>query len=172
MLNSKIILAFLFILLFRENSISQTVQATTKADSLFNIGHYAEALNENLNSLHLIKSNNWPLLAIAHFKIGRSYYYLQKKKTAIEWFRNSNNYAIPVSYTHLAIIAIIIAAVYPMAKKALKTIELGVIGITALALCFIGVNEMVVLFGAGAIAMLLAVLKRSEKINCLLYTSK
>lgn len=64
-----------------------------------------------------------------------------------------------------AIIAIIIAAVYPMAKKALKTIELGVIGITALVFCFAGVNEMAVLFGAGAIAMLLAAIKRTDKIN-------
>ena len=64
-----------------------------------------------------------------------------------------------------AIIAIIIGAVYPLAKKALKTIELGIIGIVALALCFFGINEIIVMFGAGLIALALVAVKSNTKLN-------
>ncbi len=64
-----------------------------------------------------------------------------------------------------AIIAIIIGAVYPLAKKALKTIELGIIGVASLLLCFSGINEISVMFGAGLLACLLAALRRNTKLN-------
>src|ERR1700761_252454 len=54
-----------------------------------------------------------------------------------------------------AIIAIILAAVFPLAKKALKSIELWVIGALALGASLAGVNEIVVMFGAGLIVLLL-----------------
>lgn len=54
-----------------------------------------------------------------------------------------------------AIIAIILAAVYPLAKKSLKTIELGIIGLAALLLTLFHFNEILVMFGAGLLALLL-----------------
>ena len=61
-----------------------------------------------------------------------------------------------------AIIAIILAAIYPLAKKSLKTIELGIIGVIALILCLIGINEIYVMLGAGLIAMALAAMRNHE----------
>lgn len=52
-----------------------------------------------------------------------------------------------------AIIAIIAAAVYPLAKKSLKSTQLWLIGIAALVLNFFGISEIIVLFGAGFLAM-------------------
>jgi two-component system NarL family sensor kinase len=86
------IISLLFLLNF--NSYSQTSNSLLKGDSLFNLGHYAEALNEELKSLNsLSNSNNCLLLSLTHLKIGRLYYYLQNKKTAIDWFRKSNRFA-------------------------------------------------------------------------------
>ena len=56
-----------------------------------------------------------------------------------------------------AIIAIILAAVFPLARKALKTVELGVIGVLALGTSLAGLNEVVVMFGAGLVVLLLYV---------------
>lgn len=64
-----------------------------------------------------------------------------------------------------AIISIIIAAVYPLAKKAFKSIELIIIGVLALAACFLGVNELIVLFGSGIILLLLSAIRSSNKLN-------
>jgi chromate transporter len=65
-----------------------------------------------------------------------------------------------------AIIAVIIAAIYPLAIKSVQTIELGVIGIVCLMLCFAGVPQLLVLFGAGFFALGLAAirLKQSDTI--------
>lgn len=63
-----------------------------------------------------------------------------------------------------AIIAIILAAVYPLAKKSLKTVELGMIGLTALALSLFGFNEIYIMVAAGLFALILAAI-RSKKIN-------
>ena len=61
-----------------------------------------------------------------------------------------------------AIIAIIIAAVYPLARKSLKTVELGIIGVLALILNLIGINEIYVLFGAGFVALALAAIRNNK----------
>jgi len=61
-----------------------------------------------------------------------------------------------------AIIAIILAAVYPLARQSLKSIELWIIGIGALVLSFTGFNEIFVLFGAGFIALLWSYLKNKN----------
>ncbi len=61
-----------------------------------------------------------------------------------------------------AIIAVILGAVYPLAKKALKNIEMGVIGIATLTLCLAGYHEMIVMFGAGFVAMIIAYIKNNE----------
>ncbi|MGD0711747.1 MAG: chromate efflux transporter [Bacteroidales bacterium] len=61
-----------------------------------------------------------------------------------------------------AIIAIILAAIYPLAKKSLKTIELGIIGVISLALCLIGINVIYVMFGAGLFALALAAIRNNK----------
>lgn len=64
-----------------------------------------------------------------------------------------------------AIIAVIIAAVYPMAKKSLHSMEMYLYAAIAIVLCFLGVNELVILFGTGALALLLSTFKNSNKVN-------
>ena len=61
-----------------------------------------------------------------------------------------------------AIIAIILAAVYPLARKSLKSIELGILGIIALSASLIGFNEIYVLFGTGFIVVALAALRNKK----------
>ncbi|MDB5136952.1 MAG: chromate transporter [Mucilaginibacter sp.] len=63
-----------------------------------------------------------------------------------------------------AIIAVIIVAIYPLAKKSIQTIELGVIGVVALLLSLFGYSEIIILFGAGFVAMGLAAI-RLKKTN-------
>jgi len=63
-----------------------------------------------------------------------------------------------------AIIAVVLAAVYPLAKKSLKTVELGIIGIIALILCLIDINEIYVMFGAGFFSLALAAI-RNNRVN-------
>ena len=58
-----------------------------------------------------------------------------------------------------AIIAIILAAVVPLAKRSLKSMELGMLGIATLILSLMGVNEIIVMFGAGFLFMALAALR-------------
>ncbi|HET6255787.1 MAG TPA: chromate efflux transporter [Puia sp.] len=59
-----------------------------------------------------------------------------------------------------AVIAVIAGAVYPLAKKAFKTRALWVIGGLALVAGLLGLNEIAVLFGGGAIAMAWYALRR------------
>lgn len=54
-----------------------------------------------------------------------------------------------------AVIAIIIAAVYRLGKKALKSVELGILGVLTLAATLLGVHEIVALFACGLLALLL-----------------
>lgn len=63
-----------------------------------------------------------------------------------------------------AIIAIILAAVYPLAKKSLKTIDLGLIGLAALFLALFHFNEILVLFGSGLFALFLKAI-RNKRFN-------
>jgi len=63
-----------------------------------------------------------------------------------------------------AIIAIILAAVYPLARKSLKSFELGILGIIALLASLFGFNEIYTLFGTGLIAVMLLIV-RNRKIN-------
>lgn len=61
-----------------------------------------------------------------------------------------------------AIIAIILAAIYPLAKKSVKTIELGIIGIISVVLSLIGINEIYVMFGAGFFILALAAMRNNQ----------
>ena len=61
-----------------------------------------------------------------------------------------------------AIIAIILSAVFPLARKALKNIQLGVIGILALMASLAGMNEIAVMFGAGFVILILYIGRRKS----------
>lgn len=63
-----------------------------------------------------------------------------------------------------AIIAIILAAVFPLAKKSLKSIEMAVIGLLVLTLSILNFNEIYLMFGAGFFALLVASF-RSKKLK-------
>jgi chromate transporter len=54
-----------------------------------------------------------------------------------------------------AIIAIILAAAWPLAKKAVRTTQLGIIGALVFLAIILGVDEIVAMFGAGLITILL-----------------
>ncbi|WP_281638140.1 chromate efflux transporter [Flavobacterium marginilacus] len=60
-----------------------------------------------------------------------------------------------------AIIAIILSAIFPLAKKSLKTIQLGIIGAVVLIFSLLNYNEIVLMFGAGIIALLIYYLKQN-----------
>jgi chromate transporter len=62
-----------------------------------------------------------------------------------------------------AIIAVILAAIYPLALKSLQTFELCLIGIVSLALCFFGISQLIILFGAGFLSMGIAALRLRKK---------
>jgi chromate transporter len=63
-----------------------------------------------------------------------------------------------------AIIAVILAAVYPLAKKSLKSILLAVIGIVVLLLSLLDFNEIYLMFGAGLFALLWYIV-RNERLK-------
>jgi chromate transporter len=63
-----------------------------------------------------------------------------------------------------AIIAIILGAIFPLAKKSLKSVELAIIGLAVLVLSLINFNEIYLMFGAGFLAMLLYSI-RNKKLN-------
>ena len=60
-----------------------------------------------------------------------------------------------------AVIAIILSASYKLGKKALKTTELGILGILTIAACIYGFNEIVVLFGCGLLGLILYYAKKA-----------
>jgi len=64
-----------------------------------------------------------------------------------------------------AIIAIILGAIFPLAKKSLKSTELVIIGILVLVGSLLNVNEIFLMFGAGFIALFLAYLRNSKENN-------
>ena len=61
-----------------------------------------------------------------------------------------------------AVIAIIIAAVYKLGSKALKTNTLGILGILTLVATFFGLNEIVALFSCGAVGLMLFIIQNSK----------
>lgn len=52
-----------------------------------------------------------------------------------------------------AIIAIILGAIFPLAKKSIKTISFGIIAVLVLVLSLLHFNEIILLFGAGFLAL-------------------
>lgn len=64
-----------------------------------------------------------------------------------------------------AIIAIILGAVFPLAKKSLKSIELAIIGLMVLLCSLLQFNEIYLMFGAGFLALLLASIRNNRGNN-------
>jgi len=62
-----------------------------------------------------------------------------------------------------AVIAIIISALISLGEKALKNIELGILGGATLIACLLGVNEIIALFSCGLIGLLLYFAKNASK---------
>ncbi|MCC7187024.1 MAG: chromate efflux transporter, partial [Acidobacteria bacterium] len=58
-----------------------------------------------------------------------------------------------------AVIAIILSALVPLGKKALKNAELGILGVATVVACLLGVHEIAALFGCGLMGVLLYRLK-------------
>jgi len=64
-----------------------------------------------------------------------------------------------------AIIAIILGAIYPLAKKSLKSKELIIIGLIVLVCALMNFNEIYLLFGAGFLALFLTYLRIKKQHN-------
>lgn len=64
-----------------------------------------------------------------------------------------------------AIIAIILSAVYPLAKRSLKSKELGIIGLVVLIGSLFNFYEIYLMFGAGFLALILAYLRNNKLKN-------
>ena len=56
-----------------------------------------------------------------------------------------------------AVIAVVLRTVFPLARKAVKSTALGVLGIAALAACLEGINDITVMLGAGFLALLFSI---------------
>jgi chromate transporter len=61
-----------------------------------------------------------------------------------------------------AVIAIILSAVYRLGKKALKNVELGILGALTLIACLLGVNEILALFACGLLGLILYFFRNSK----------
>ncbi|MFN3444360.1 MAG: chromate efflux transporter [Bacteroidia bacterium] len=64
-----------------------------------------------------------------------------------------------------AIIAIILGAIFPLAKKSLKSTELVILGLLVLVGSLININEVYLMFGAGFLALLLAYTRTHKQNN-------
>jgi chromate transporter len=60
-----------------------------------------------------------------------------------------------------AVIPIILAAALALAKRAVKTVTLGVVGTIVLVACLLGVDEIYAMFGAGLITLSLYITRRA-----------
>lgn len=70
-----------------------------------------------------------------------------------------------------AIIAIILAAIFPLAKKSVKTKTLALIGILALSLSILKINEIYILFGSGFLALLHSKIKNQQTLTLIPLTA-
>ncbi|MVM33962.1 chromate efflux transporter [Spirosoma sp. HMF4905] len=58
-----------------------------------------------------------------------------------------------------AVVALIVSALIPLAKKAVKSTELAMLGVATIVACLSGVNELAALFGCGFVGVLLYLVK-------------
>lgn len=63
-----------------------------------------------------------------------------------------------------AIISIVVSLMINLGKKALKTVELGFIGVACVILAVFGVNDIYILFGAGITGILIHLAKQKPKV--------
>ncbi len=61
-----------------------------------------------------------------------------------------------------AVISIILMAAYKLSKKAIKSKQLALLCVLAIIACLLGVNEIIVLFGAAILGVLLFFIKRNK----------
>ncbi|HEX6181872.1 MAG TPA: chromate efflux transporter, partial [Chitinophagaceae bacterium] len=61
-----------------------------------------------------------------------------------------------------AVIAVVVSSMIGLGRKALKNIELGIIGLAAAVAVLVGFNEIYVLFGAGLIGIIMHFIKTSS----------
>lgn len=61
-----------------------------------------------------------------------------------------------------AVIAIILGAVYRLGKKALKNVELGILGVLTLIVCLFGVHEILALFACGILGLIRYFIRNSK----------
>jgi chromate transporter len=66
-----------------------------------------------------------------------------------------------------AIIAVIVSTMITLGQKALKSVTLGIIGGLAAIITLLGVNEIYILFGAGAIGILIHLIQKQSTANTL-----
>jgi chromate transporter len=59
-----------------------------------------------------------------------------------------------------AVISIILMAAFRLGKKAIKNTQLAILGVLAIAVCLLGVNEIIVLFGFGLLGLMINVFKK------------
>jgi chromate transporter len=64
-----------------------------------------------------------------------------------------------------AIIAVILGAIFPLAKKSLKSIELAVVGFIVLIFSLLNFNEIYLMFGAGLLALILESIRNKKPNN-------
>lgn len=62
-----------------------------------------------------------------------------------------------------AIIAVVVSLMISLGRKALKNVELGIIGVIAAIATLAGVNEIYVLFGSGLIGIIIHLVKKQLK---------
>jgi chromate transporter len=67
-----------------------------------------------------------------------------------------------------AVLAIVPAAVYPLAQKALKSVYLGITAVIVLALSLLHFNEVYLLFGAGFVALTYAAWQQHKTTNSII----
>lgn len=61
-----------------------------------------------------------------------------------------------------AVIAIIIVAAFRLGKKAVKNIELAILGALTLVACLFGLNEIIALFGCGFLGLIIYLFKKNK----------
>jgi chromate transporter len=64
-----------------------------------------------------------------------------------------------------AIIAIILGAIFPLAKKSLKSTELIIIGLVVLVCSLLNINEIYLMFGAGFFALFITYIRNNKQHN-------
>jgi chromate transporter len=62
-----------------------------------------------------------------------------------------------------AVIAIIITAMIPLGKKALKSVQLGILGVLTLAACLLGLSEITAMFACGLLGIVLYIARKKYK---------